>query len=328
MIAAIARSQGVDEAPLRAGFAVDGQRRLAGEVLTMMGVDDAGWRLDDTVHPFAVSVGLGDVRITTRFEAGNWPTGLYSVMHECGHGLYEAGIAEAYRRTPLGSIDSLAQHESQSRLWENMVGRGRPFADVLAPRVAALAGGDLSGLTPDALYRAVNRVQPSYIRVDSDEATYALHIILRFELEQQLIDGTLDPSDAARAWNARFEQLFGLAVDTDAHGVLQDVHWAAGLLGYFPTYALGNLIAGQLWERARSELGDLDAALGAGELGELREWLRLRIHRHAAKYPTTELLEREAGGPMTVAPFVRYLKAKLSDVYGLNFDASSERRDT
>ena len=328
MIATIARTQGVDEAPLDARFEVDGQRRLADEVLAMMGFEDSGWRLDDTVHPFAVSVGLGDVRLTTRFEDDNWPTGLYSVMHECGHGLYEAGIAEAYRRTPLGSIDSLAQHESQSRLWENMVGRGRPFATVLAPRVAALAGGALSQLTPDALYRAVNRVQPSYIRVDADEATYALHIILRFELEQQLIEGTLDAADAAEAWNARFEQLFGLAVDSDANGVLQDVHWAAGLLGYFPTYALGNLIAGQLWERARSEVSDLDAALAAGELGELREWLRLRIHRFGAKYPTAELLEREAGGPMTVAPFVRYLKAKLGDVYGLDFDTSNQGRDT
>jgi carboxypeptidase Taq len=325
MLAAIAQAPAVDDWPLRARFPERGQRSFVGEVLGMMGFDHAGWRLDDTVHPFAMEVGEGDVRLTTRFDEGFWPDALYSAMHECGHGLYEAGIPASYRRGPLGSIDSLAQHESQSRLWENMVGRGRPFCEILAPRMAALAGPTMEGLTPESLYRAVNRVEPSLIRVDADEATYALHIILRFELEQQLIDGTLDPRDAAEAWRARFSQLLGIEVDDDADGVLQDVHWAAGIFGYFPTYTLGNLIAAQLWERAGEQLPGLDAELAAGRLGGLRDWLELRVHRFGAKYPTTELLEREAGGPMTVAPFVRYLKTKLGDVYGLDLNETQSR---
>ncbi len=201
-----------------------------------------------------------------------------------------------------------------------MVGRGRPFATVLAPRIAALAGGELSDLDAQRLYCAVNRVKPSHIRVEADEATYALHIILRFELEQGLVDGTIAVRDLPEAWNARFEEYFGLPVDNDADGVLQDVHWSGGLIGYFPTYALGNLIAGQLWERARADLGDLDNQIAAGELGALREWLRQHVHSHGAKFTTAELLAREAGGPMSVTPFTRYLKAKLGDVYGLDLD--------
>jgi carboxypeptidase Taq len=178
----------------------------------------------------------------------------------------------------------------------------------------------LSDLDADRLYRAVNRVTPSYIRVEADEATYALHIILRFELEQALIDGTLAVRDLPEAWNSRFEEYFGIPVKDDVDGVLQDVHWSAGLIGYFPTYALGNLIAGQLWERVHVDLGDLEDQLAAGRLGPLREWLGERVHRHGAKFTTAELLAREAGGPMSVAPFARYLKAKLGDVYGLDLD--------
>jgi carboxypeptidase Taq len=209
-------------------------------------------------------------------------------------------------------------HESQSRLWENMVGRGRAFCTVLAPRLGELAGGDLAGIDADRLYRAINRVKPTYIRVEADEATYGLHVILRFELEQDLIEGRLSIADLPEAWNARFKDYFGIEVTDDADGVLQDVHWSAGMIGYFPTYALGNLIAGQLWEAAQAEIAGLNDQLAAGELAELREWLRRRIHRHGAKFGTEELLEREGGGPISVAPFVRYLKAKLSDVYGVD----------
>ena len=323
MIARIGSAPAVDDSALYAPFAADGQRRLVREVVGMMGFDDDGWRLDDTVHPFAIQVGLGDVRITTRWDEAYWPTGLYGAMHECGHGLYEAQIAPALRRTPLGTAESLGVHESQSRLWENMVGRGRPFATVLAPRVAQLAGGPLASLDADGLYRAVNRVKGTFIRIEADEATYALHIILRFELEQELIDGTLAVADVAEAWRARFAEYFGIEVADDADGVLQDVHWSAGMIGYFPTYALGNLIAGQLWERAHADLDDLDEQLAGGEMDALREWLRLHVHRHGAKFPTTELLTREGGDPITVAPFVDYLKAKLGDVYGLDFSQTS-----
>jgi carboxypeptidase Taq len=318
MIAALAQATPVDESPLSAHFATDGQRVLAREMVGLMGFDESGWRIDDTVHPFAVGIGGGDVRITTRWDESYWPTSLYGAMHECGHGLYEAGIAPELRRTPIGAPQSLGVHESQSRLWENMVGRGRPFCSVLAPRVGELAGGDLAGIDPDRLYRAINRVKPTYIRVEADEATYGLHIILRFELEQDLIEGRLSVADLPEAWNARFEQYFGIKVTDDADGVLQDVHWSAGMIGYFPTYALGNLIAGQLWEAAQVEIAGLDDRLAVGQLAELREWLRWRVHRHGAKFGTERLLEREGGGPISVAPFVRYLKAKLSDVYGVD----------
>jgi carboxypeptidase Taq len=318
MIATLAEATPVDERPLAAHFAQDGQRRLAREIVGLMGFDEQAWRMDDTVHPFAVRIGPGDVRITTRWDESYWPMALYGAIHECGHGLYEAGIAPDLARTPIGTAQSLGVHESQSRLWENMVGRSHAFSQALAPRLARCAGGELADIDADRLYRAINRVKPSYIRVEADEATYGLHIILRFELEQELIEGRLQVADLPQAWNARFHEYFGLEVTDDADGVLQDVHWAAGMLGYFPAYALGNLIAGQLWQRAQSELPALDAQLASGELAPLREWLRLRVHRHGAKFETEELLEREGGGPISVAPFVRYLKLKLSDVYGVD----------
>ncbi len=309
----------VDEHPLSARFPLHGQRALIDEVVAKMGFDSQAWRIDDTLHPFATQIGHGDVRITVRWDERFFATGLYSAMHECGHGLYESGISPSLRRTPLGAPQSLGMHESQSRLWENMVGRGRPFCSLLAPRIAELGGGELAELEGDTLYRAVNRVKPSFIRIEADEATYALHIVLRFELEQALIEGELSVADLPEAWNARVAQYLGLQVTDDADGVLQDVHWSAGLIGYFPTYALGNLIAGALWEHATAEL-DLDDQLAAGELGPLREWLRKHVHRYGAKFTTSELLERETGGPMLVAPFMRYLKTKLEDVYGLRFD--------
>jgi carboxypeptidase Taq len=308
----------VDATPLDGRFSIEAQRSLVEEAVGLMGFDRSAWRLDDAVHPFAVRIGSGDVRITTRWEETYFPAGLYGAMHECGHGLYEAGIPPALARSSLGMGESLGMHESQSRLWENMVGRGRSFCGVLAPRIAELLGGSLAGLEADALFRAVNRVRPSYIRVESDEATYALHIVLRFELEQQLIDGTLTTRDLPAAWNGRFEEFFGIEVKNDADGVLQDVHWSAGLIGYFPTYALGNLIAGQLWERAHIDLPDLDDQIAAGELAPLREWLGDRVHRHGAKFTTSELLQRELGGPISVGPFLSYLKDKLSEVYRLD----------
>jgi carboxypeptidase Taq len=307
-----------DDSALHMPFPITRQRELVAQVVAMMGFDPESWRLDDTVHPFATRLGDGDVRITTRWDESYFATSLYGAMHECGHGLYEAGIPASLARSPLGSAESLGMHESQSRMWENMVGRGRPFCGVLAPKIGELVGGELAKLDADALYRAVNRIKPSLIRIEADEATYALHIVLRFELEQALIDGQLKVRDLPDAWNARFAESFGIKVPDDAHGVLQDVHWSAGLIGYFPTYALGNLIAGQLWELAHVDLGDLDGQIAVGELAPLREWLRQHVHRYGAKFTTTELLAREVGGPISVAPFTRYLKAKLGDVYGLD----------
>jgi len=318
LIATLARDgDPVDDDCLHGQFPAPSQRELVSDVVAQMGFDRSGWRLDDAVHPFATSFGSDDVRITTRWDEGYFASALFGAMHECGHGLYESGIAASLQRTPLGHGESLGLHESQSRMWENMVGRGRPFCGVLAPRIAELFGGPLEGLDPDTLYRAVNRVKPSYIRVEADEATYGLHIVLRFELEQALIDGGVAVTELPEAWNGRFAQYLGLDVPDDARGVLQDVHWSHGLIGYFPTYALGNLIAGQLWERAHVELPDLERQIAANELSPLREWLRERVHRHGAKFSAAELVERVAGEPIMVAPFVSYLKRKLADVYEL-----------
>jgi len=305
----------MDDSSLHGHFPVESQRKLAQEVVRLMGFDGRGWRMDDTVHPFATSFGSSDVRITTRWDETYLGTGLFGAMHECGHGLYEAGIAPALQRTPLGHGQSLGVHESQSRLWENMVGRGRDFSEVLAPLIATIFGGELANLDPLTLFRAVNRIRPSLIRVEADEATYSLHIILRFELEQELIEGRLAVRDLPEAWNARIEEYLGLTVPDDRRGVLQDVHWSAGLIGYFSTYALGNMIAGQLWWKVRADLPDLSQQISAGRLDGLREWLVENVHRYGSKFTTAELLERAVGGPIETGPFVSYLKGKLSDVY-------------
>ncbi len=304
----------VDDSPLHGEFPVPKQRKLITDAVGLMGFDPDGWRLDDAVHPFATGISHGDVRITTRWDESYYASALYGAMHECGHGLYEAGIDPSLARTPLGHGESLAVHESQSRMWENMVGRGRSFSGPLVGLVEKRLG---QAPAADVFYRAVNKVQPSFIRVEADEATYSLHVVLRFELEQELIDGRLAVDDLPEAWNALFKQYFGLAVPDDAHGVLQDVHWSAGLIGYFPTYALGNLIAGQLWERAHTDLPDLERSIAAGELAPLREWLREHVHRHGAKFTSAELLQRVVGAPIAVGPFVNYLKRKLGDVYEL-----------
>jgi carboxypeptidase Taq len=308
----------VDDSILHGHFPVDRQRELVSWLLDLMGFDSASWRVDDAVHPFATGFGNRDVRITTRWDERFLPTALYGAMHECGHGLYEEGVAQSLQRTPLGHPESLGLHESQSRLWENMVGRGLPFCGVLAPRISELFGGPIAHIDGERLYRAVNRVGPSLIRVEADEVTYGLHIVVRFELEQELVEGRLAVRDLPEAWNSRYAEYLGVDVPDDAHGVLQDVHWASGLIGYFPTYSLGNLIAGQLFARAHADLPDLDTQLAAGELHGLREWLRENVHRHGAKFSTGELLPRVVGGPIAVGPFIDYLKGKLSQVYDVD----------
>jgi carboxypeptidase Taq len=309
------REREVDPSPLHVHYPIAGQRQLADEVLRRMGFTDDAWRFDDTVHPFATSFGRDDVRLTTRFDEDYFPMSLFGAMHECGHGLYEQGVAEALQRTPLSHPPSLALHESQSRMWENFVGRGREFTEFVHPRLVELSGGTLKGVSADAVFRALNAVKPSLIRVEADETTYSIHIVLRFELEQELLEGRLKLADLPEAWNSRMREYLGIDVQSDADGVMQDVHWAAGLIGYFPTYALGNLIAGQLWEKIQQDLPDLDAEITAGELSALREWLRENVHRHGGKFSSAELLERVVGEPIAVGPFVRHLKAKLSDVY-------------
>ncbi len=308
----------IDMSPLHVEFPVSGQRRLVDRVLGWMGFDPAAWRLDDTVHPFESSFSVTDVRLTTRYELSHFPTALYGAMHECGHGLYEAGVAPDLQRTPLGTIRSSAVHESQSRLWENMVGRSRAFCGALTPALIEHSQGRLDGLRPDALFRAVNAVRPSTIRIEADETTYGLHIVIRFELERRLLAGDLSVAELPEAWNSLMLEYLGVRVASDAEGVLQDVHWSEGLVGYFPTYAIGNLIAAQLWERAQADIPDLDAQLADHRLGPLREWLREQVHRHGSRYSDPQLLDRVVGGPVEVGPFINHLRRKLGEVYELD----------
>jgi carboxypeptidase Taq len=233
-------------------------------------------------------------------------------MHEFGHGVYEWGVDGSFARTPLHSGVSLGLHESQSRTWENLVGRSRSFWRYFYPQLQQTFASQLGSVDEEAFYRAVNKVQPSLIRIDADEVTYNLHIILRFELEQDLIEGRIAVADLPEAWNARMKDYLGVDVPDDGHGVLQDMHWAGGGFGYFPTYALGNVISVQIWERAKEDLGDLDERFEQGEFGELREWLREHLYSLGRKFTPQETIERVTGSPIDAKPYVRYLREKLA----------------
>ncbi len=302
-------------APLPGPFPEAAQRVLALEVAAAMGFDAEHWRMDDAVHPFASSITPSDVRVTSRWDEQDL-SGLLAVMHEVGHGLYEAGVDPALARTTLGSGVSMGIHESQSRLWENQVGRSLPFWRHWHPRARELFPS-LAGLSAEDLHRALNVVHPTLIRVEADEATYSLHVILRFELEVALVEGTLAVADLPAAWNDRMRELLGHEVPDDAHGCLQDVHWAHGSIGYFPTYALGNVVAAQLWEAARRDLPGLDDALAAGDCAPLLGWLREHVHRHGRLLDPPDLVERAAGGPLDPAPLLAYLEDKYGALYGL-----------
>jgi carboxypeptidase Taq len=305
--------QARNDGALHGDFPVDAQRIALLDVLDAVGYDPDSWRLDPTLHPFATSLGRGDVRVTTKYDERDFGVALYSVLHEFGHGLYEASVDPALARTSLEEPVSLGIHESQSRLWENVIGRSRPFCAWVLPRLKERFPGTLDRLDPSALYRAVNTVQPSLIRIEADETTYNLHIVLRFELELALFEGSLAVDDLPTAWDEATERLLGLDVPRPAEGVLQDVHWGTGAIGYFPTYTLGNLIGAQLWERLAADLPDVDDQLERGEFGPVREWLREHVHRHGRTFMPRELLERVTGEDVSVQPFLRYLREKLAD---------------
>ncbi len=283
---------------------VDAQRLAVPAVLGRIGVGDDGWRVDVSAHPFSVCVGQRDSRVTTRYEEGDLLS-VIAAMHEFGHALYERQIAPELARTNLGTGTSMSMHESQSKLWENHVARNRAFAPVIA---AELAVGGVA-VDAEALHALVVCVRPSLIRVEADQLTYPLHIVMRFELERALIEGTLAVADLPAAWNEGMRRLLGVEVPDDARGVLQDIHWAAGAFGYFPSYALGCLIAAQLWERMESELGSQDDALRRGEVEALRAWLGEHVHRHGRRLDTEALVERVTGGPIDAEPFLRYASA-------------------
>ncbi len=306
-----------DDPFMRGPFPLDRQREVSLEAITAFGFEPTSFRLDTTVHPFCTHFATSDIRVTTRFHDHDIES-LFSSMHEIGHGLYERGISPALERTPLASGCSSGLHESQSRLWENVVGRSLPFWRWLYPRLQKAFPQALEGVPLERFHRAVNRVRPSFIRVDADEVTYGLHIILRFELEQELLSGALPTADLPEAWNARFEECLDLAVPDDRLGVLQDVHWSAGAFGYFPTYQLGNVMSVQIWEAARAALPDLDERFEQGDFSTLGEWLRDHLYVLGRKLTPGETLERVAGATIDPEPYVRYLREK----YGARVMAS------
>jgi carboxypeptidase Taq len=296
---------------LQGPFRVDKQQQASRLVLDAFGWDPTKWRIDETPHPFASKPGVGDIRLTTHTEAGDLMS-LFSTMHEFGHGVYEFDVDERLGRSPLGGGTSSAIHESQSRMWENLVGRSRGFWRWFYPQLQLLFPEALGTVDEDAFVQAVSAIRPGLIRGDADEATYGLHIILRFELEQELLAGTLSVRDLPEAWNARMKHYLGVDVPDDARGVLQDMHWSVGLFGYFPTYQLGNVISVQIWEVARRDLGDLDGQFARGEFGGLREWLREHVYRHGSIYPPRELLQRVTGSALDPEPYLQYLQTKFA----------------
>jgi carboxypeptidase Taq len=303
--------------PLPRTFPISHQKTFELEVIERFGFDPEAWRLDPTVHPFASGAGQNDIRITTRYFEDSLD-GLFGTMHETGHGLYEHQVGEELERTPLGRGTSLGLHESQSRLWENLVGRARPMWRFFFPRLQELYPDALAGYDTERWYREINSVAPSLIRVEADEATYNLHIILRFELEQEMLAGSFPLEQLPEEWNRRMWDYLGIEVPDDTRGVLQDTHWAGGAFGYFATYALGNLISAQIWERVLEDLPDLDSQFEQGEFGALREWLGEKLHRHGRKFTPGETLERVVGSAkIDPEPYVRYLRTKFSELYSL-----------
>ncbi len=298
-------------------FAIEPQKVFELEVLRAFGFTSDAWRLDPTVHPFASGTGITDIRITTRYFSEHLG-GLFGTMHEFGHGLYEHQVDPALERSPLARGVSLGMHESQSRMWENLVGRSMPFWRHFFPRLQQLFPEELGGYDDDRWYREVNAVEPSLIRVESDEATYNLHIILRFELEQAMLADEFPLEQLPEEWNRRMWEYLGIEVPNDTLGVLQDVHWSGGSVGYFPTYALGNLISAQIWEKVTTDLPDLYDGFEQGEFAPLRDWLREHLHRYGRKFTPGETLERVVGtSQIDPEPYVRYLREKLAAIYGI-----------
>ena len=318
LIAAVAeRRDAVDDSCLHGHFPVPQQREVCLAILRRFGYTDREFRFDPTAHPFASNTALGDIRLTTRYFEDFLAPSLFGSMHECGHGLYEHGISPALERSPLCRGTSLGIHESQSRLWENLVGRSRAAWRNFLPIVQE-AFPHMRGVDIETVYRAVNKVQPGLIRVEADELTYGLHVILRFELEQEMLAGTIPLHELPEAWNARMKAYLGVDVPSDADGVLQDVHWSLGYVGYFPTYVIGSIVSAQIWGRAVVDLPNLDEQFSRGEFLPLREWLREHLHRHGRKFTPKETLQKVAGtDAVDVKPYVRYLTSKFGEIYRL-----------
>ncbi len=313
-----ASSKRPDVSILARRYPVDVQEQFSRAASAAIGFDYARGRVDVTAHPFCTGLGPNDCRITTRYEERFFNSAFFGTLHEAGHGIYDQGLRADWYGLPPGEAISLGIHESQSRMWENLVGRSRAFWRHFYPQAQTLFPDALGDVSLDAFYFAINDVRPSLVRVEADEATYNLHILIRFELEQALLADEIPIGDAPAAWDDKYQQYLGIRPPSVADGVLQDVHWSAGLVGYFPTYSLGNLYASQFFETADRELGGLDAQFARGEFGPLKTWLGEKIHRHGQCYSASELVEKVTGKPLSPAPLMAHLRGKLAPLYGLN----------
>lgn len=307
----------VDDSVLYLHYDEQKQWDFGVDVIRKFGFDFKSGRQDRSVHPFTTEFGHGDVRITTHFDTEFLSMALFGTMHEAGHAMYEQGVSKSLSRTMLHNGASLAVHESQSRMWENLVGRSLPFWKAFYPRLQELFPGNLGNVSLEDFYRAANKVEPSLIRIFADEMTYNLHIMLRFDLELALMQGDLEASALPDAWNSKMEEYLGITPPNDAKGVLQDVHWSGGMIGYFTTYALGNLIASMMWEKIMEDIPDLDARIEKAEFGALLAWLREKVHRHGAKFKPMDLVQRVTGQSLTAEPYMRYLREKFGGIYEL-----------
>ena len=290
---------------------------LAEAASKAIGFDFERGRIDASAHPFCSGFGPGDCRLTTRYNDHHFPSAFFGVLHESGHGIYDQGLPINSFGLGIGQAVSLGIHESQSRMWENFVGRSRAFWTYMYPTAQQAFPQALGQVGFDDFCFAINDVRPSFIRVEADEVTYNLHIMLRFEIEQLLIAGNLKPADVPGVWNEKFSQYFGLTVPNDSHGCLQDIHWSGGLLGYFPTYALGNMCAAQFFNAARRDLGDLDEMFAHGQFKPLKAWLNEKIHNHGKRYPARRLVEVVTGQPLSHQPLIDHLNQKFGELYGL-----------
>lgn len=305
-----ARSTPVDV--LQRHFPTSDQRELGCRAATEFGFDFQRGRLDVTHHPFCLTAGPNDCRITTRFDEHFFSSAFFGILHEAGHGIYEQGLPAAQFGMPLGMAVSLGVHESQSRLWENLVGRSRAFWRYFYPQAQQQFGQSLGDTELGRFYAAINAVRPSLIRVEADEVTYNLHIVIRYELEQELFADQLQVDDLPQAWNDRYEKYLGIRPTSYADGVMQDIHWSAGLFGYFPTYSLGNIYAGMLWQAMGKQIGDLDELLARGEFQPIRAWLASHIYQHGRRWSAQQLIERACGQPTSSGPLIEYLQRKFA----------------
>ncbi len=317
LVDAIAKQPAIDDTFLHQHYDPQKQWEFGVQVVKDFGYNFNRGRQDKSAHPFTTSFGIGDVRITTRIMPKYLPSALFSTMHEAGHGMYEQGIASALARTPLRDGTSLGVHESQSRLWENVIGRSKDFWQHYYPILQQFFPEQLGAINLDTFYRAINKVTPSLIRVEADEVTYNLHIFIRFELEQALLTGELKVADLPEAWNAKVNSYLGILPKSDADGVLQDIHWSSGLIGYFPTYSLGNILSMQYFNKMLTDNPAIPAQIAKGKFDAVLGWLNTNIHQYGRKYTPVELTQRVTGGGINAQPYINYITQKYSDVYEL-----------